>query len=117
MLPGHSRHRSYVALSRALEEEPNDQNLQSRHPNHHANLDQTEIEDPVLGTPDRAEVPVFSCAEVFLHATDGAELAAHFEDRIFERGGLFRRCAGFLREKGGAGLVFDLSWRCVRYWM
>jgi hypothetical protein len=91
-----------------LKEEPYDQDLQSRHPNHHTDLDETEIEDPVLCTPDCAEVPVLSCAEVFLHAANGAELAADFEDSVFKRGGLFGRRAGLLREEGGAGLVFDL---------
>ena len=75
--------RSYIAFPRPLEEEPDDQDLQSRHPNHHPYFDQTEIEDSLFRTPDRAEVPVLSCTEVFLHAADRAELATDFEDRVF----------------------------------
>jgi hypothetical protein len=99
---------SYIAFPRPLEEEPNDQDLQSRHPYHHPYFNQTEIEDSVFRTADRAEVPILSCTEVFLHAADRAELATDFEDRVFQRGGLFRGCAGLLREQGGARFVFDL---------
>ena len=92
-----------------MEEEPDDQDLQSRHPDHHAYFNQTEIEDPLLRTSNRAKVSVLSCSEVFLHATNSAELAADFEERVFERGGLFGSRALFLREEGGARLVFDLQ--------
>ena len=91
-----------------MEEEPDDKDLQSRHANHHAYFDQTEIKNPLLRTPNRAKVSVLSCSEVFLHAANGAELAADFEDGVFERGGLFGSRALFLREESGAGLVFDL---------
>ena len=99
---------SYIAFPRSLEEKPNDQDLQSRHPYHHPYFNQTEIEDSVFRTPDRAEVPILSCTEVFLHAADRAELATDFENRVFQRRGLFRGCAGLLREQGGARFVFDL---------
>jgi hypothetical protein len=112
--PGHLGNLSYVAFPRALEEEPDDQNLQSRHANHHSHFNQAEIEDSTFCAPDCAKIPVLSCAEIFLHAADSAELAADFEDGIFERRGLLRGSAGFLGEESGAGLVFDLLQRRVR---
>lgn len=57
---------SHISLPRPLEEEPHNEDLQSRHRNHHQPLNDTKIEDPPLGTPDRAEIPVLSCPKVFL---------------------------------------------------
>ena len=56
----------------ALEKEPDHQNLQTSHTNHHAHFDHTEVEDSLLRTPDCAEIAVLSCPEVFLHSADCA---------------------------------------------
>lgn len=61
----------YVTLASALEEEPDDEDLQTRHCNHHQALDDAEVEYATLRAPDRAEVSVFSRPEVLLVAVDG----------------------------------------------
>jgi hypothetical protein len=76
-------------FSSPLEEEPNNEHLQSSHSNHHANLNDTKIEDPLLGTPNRAEIPILPRAEVFLVTADGGQLGGELEDGFFEDGGLF----------------------------
>lgn len=57
-------------FSSSLEEEPHDEHLQGSHRDHHQTLNDTEIENPPLRTPNRAEIPVLPCAEVFLVAVD-----------------------------------------------
>lgn len=59
-------------FSSTLEEESNHQHLQCRHANHHHDLHQAEIKYPSLRALHRAEIPVLTCSEVFLHAADGA---------------------------------------------
>jgi hypothetical protein len=61
----------YVTLASALEEEPNDEDLQTRHCDHHQALDDAKVENATLRAPDCAEVSVFSCPEVLLVAVDG----------------------------------------------
>lgn len=56
----------YVALPRALEEEPDDKDLQGAHADDQARLDQAEVDNPLLGAPDSAEVAVLARAEVLL---------------------------------------------------
>jgi len=50
----------------AREELSDNEDLQASHRHHHDHLHQAEVEDTLLGTPHRAEVPVLSCAEVLL---------------------------------------------------
>jgi hypothetical protein len=54
-----------------LEEKPNNEHLQGPHGDNQCNLDETEIQDSFLRTPNRAEIPVLSRSEVFLTARDG----------------------------------------------
>jgi hypothetical protein len=49
-----------------LEEEPHNEDLEARHANHHQALNNTEVKDSPLRTPDGAKIPVLSGAEVFL---------------------------------------------------
>jgi len=84
-----SRQYEKLTFSSPLEEESDHQDLQSSHAHHHAHLNQAEVEDPLFGAPDRAEIAVLSCPEVFLHPADRAQLSAHFEDHVFEDRGLF----------------------------
>ena len=93
-----------------LEKEPHNRNLQSSHSGHHAHLDETEIEYSLLRAPDRAEIAVLPCAEVFLHATNRTQLATDFEHQILECGMLFGRRAGLLWEESRFGFVFDLHY-------
>jgi DNA polymerase III epsilon subunit-like protein len=98
---------SYISLTAASEEHPDDKDLQASHANHHSAFEQAEVEHSLLRTPHRAEVPVLACAEVFLLASEGGDLAGHAEDGLLDAAKLFGRGAGFLREVC-AGLVFDL---------
>lgn len=52
----------------ALEEESDDKDLQTCHGHDQARLHQTEVEYPLLGTFDGAEVAVLASAEVLLVA-------------------------------------------------
>lgn len=71
---------SYIAFASSLEEEPYDENLKSRHRDHQKALDDTEIEDPPLGAPYRAEIPILPRPEIFLTAADGGQLTAELHD-------------------------------------
>ena len=97
----------HIPLPRALEEEPYNEHLQSRHTHHHQTLHNTEVKDPPFSAPDSAEIPVLSRAEIFLHSRDGRELARQLENRFFERGGLFRGRALFGWNRGSF-FVLDL---------
>lgn len=61
----------YVTLPCALEEEPDDKDLESAHADDQAGLDQAEVDNPLLCAPHGAEVAVLACAEVFLVPGDG----------------------------------------------
>ena len=61
----------HVSLTSASEEHPHDKDLQASHADHDSAFQQAEVEHSLLCTPDRAEVPVFTCAEVFLLASEG----------------------------------------------
>lgn len=98
----------HVSLTSASEEHPHDKDLQASHADHDSTFQQAEVEHSLLRTPDRAEVSVFSCAEVFLLAGKGGDLAGHAEDGLLDAAELLGSCAGFLREVC-ARLVFDLS--------
>jgi hypothetical protein len=104
---------SYISLTSTSEEHPDDEDLQTSHADHHSAFQQAEVEYSLLRTPHRAEVPVLACAEVFLLAGEGGDLAGHAEDGLLDAAELFGRCAGFLREVC-AGLVFDLWVYLVR---
>lgn len=56
----------YVALPCALEEEPDDKDLESTHADDEAGLYQAEVDNPLLGAPDGTEVAVLTCAEILL---------------------------------------------------
>jgi hypothetical protein len=99
---------SYISLPRTLEEEPDHQNLQCSHTNHHHDLNHAEVEYPALRTPHRAEIAIFARPEIFLHPRHRRQLRADLEDRIFQRGRLFGGRAAFHREECGARFVLDL---------
>ena len=73
-----------LTFSSPLEEESDHQDLQSSHAHHHAHFNQAEIEDSLLRASDRAKIAVLSCAEVFLHPADRAQLPANLENHVFE---------------------------------
>ena len=100
----------HVSLTSASEEHPHDEDLQASHADHDSAFQQAEVEHSLLCTPDRAEVPVFTCAEVFLLTGEGGDLAGHAEDGLLDAAELLGSCAGFLGEVC-ARLVFDLG--CV----
>jgi hypothetical protein len=54
-----------------LEEEPDDEDLQASHTDHHQALNDAEIEDPSFRAPYCAEIPVLAGAEVLLISRDG----------------------------------------------
>lgn len=89
------------------EELPHDEHLQARHRYHQPALDQAKIEDPLLRTPNRAEVPVFARAEVLLLPGEGGHLAGELEDRLLDTAELLGRGASFLRQLR-ADFVLDL---------
>jgi DNA polymerase III epsilon subunit-like protein len=98
---------SYISLTSTSEEHPDDKHLQASHADHHSAFQQAEVEHSLLRAPHRAEVPVLTCAEVFLLAGEGGDLARHAEDGLLDAAELFWRRAGLLREVC-ARLVFDL---------
>jgi hypothetical protein len=67
-----------------LEEEPDDKDLEGTHAHDQRGLNQTEVDDSLLCAPDRAKVPVFARAEIFLVPADGRQLARDLEKRLFE---------------------------------
>jgi hypothetical protein len=90
-----------------LEEEPHNKDLQRSHRNHHQRLNNTEVENPALGTPHRTEVTVLTGTEVLLVAGDGRKLSGELVDGFLQAGGLFG--AGALAGRQlGALLVLDL---------
>lgn len=76
--------RSHISLSRPLEKEPDDKDLQPCHDNHKATFHQRKVEDSPLCTPDGAEIPVLARAEVLLVSRNSGELGAELEDGFFE---------------------------------
>lgn len=99
--------RSYVTLPCALEEEAHDKDLQRTHADDQADLDQAEVDNPLLCAPDGAEVAVLARAEVFLVARHGGQLAGELGDRLLERGCRLG-VAALLGGEVDAGLVLDL---------
>ena len=92
-----------------LKEEPHNKHLQPSHTNHQPTLHHTKVKYPTLRTLNSAEIPVLTCAEVFLVAIDGGEVAGDFHDGFFEGRGLFGGGALFGGEEGGRRFVFDLG--------
>ena len=70
-----SNQSSHITLPRSLEEEPYDKNLQASHTHHHQTLNNTEVKDPPLRTPDRTKIAILSRAEIFLIPCNGRKLA------------------------------------------
>ena len=97
----------YISLASASEEHPHDKDLQASHANHHGAFKQAEVENSLLSAPDCAEIPVFTCAEVFLLARQGGDLTGHAEDGLLDAAELLGSRAGLLGEVC-ARLVFDL---------
>jgi len=54
-----------------LEEEPDNEDLQACHTDHHQALNNAQIEDPSFSTPHCTEIPVLAGAEVLLISRDG----------------------------------------------
>lgn len=77
-------------MSAYLEEEPDDEDLQSSHANDKTNLDHAEVDNSLLGTVDRAEISVLAGSEVLLVSRNGRELARDLEDRLFQNRSLLR---------------------------
>lgn len=65
------RKKNNHTFSCSLEKELDYKNLQSSHTHHQPALDHAEIENAALGAFDRAEIAVFACSEIFLHAVNG----------------------------------------------
>jgi hypothetical protein len=107
--PIHPSTHLHIPLPGALKKESNNKNLQPRHRNHKCALHQTEIENPLLRTPNRAKISVLARAEVLLITADGGQLGRKLKDGFFEDGGLFGVCALFRGELSVAGFVFDLD--------
>lgn len=82
--------RTPLTFSGTLEKEPDNQNLQCRHTDHHTHFHQAEVEYSLLRAPDCAKVSVLSGSEIFLHPADRAQLAAHFENGVLQGRGLLR---------------------------
>lgn len=101
-------HALQVSRVAYLEEEPDDEDLQTCHAHHHQALDDREVEYPPLRAPDGGEVPVLARPEVLLVARDGGELAGELEDRFFKRGRLFWGRALLGGDLGVALFVLDL---------
>jgi hypothetical protein len=99
---------SYITLSRALEEEPHDKDLQGTHADNKQDLNQAEVDDPLLGAANSAKVAVLASAEVFLVAGNGRKLARDFEQGLLEHRCLLRGGA-WLRREGNSRLVLDLE--------
>jgi hypothetical protein len=91
-----------------LEEEPNNENLQSGHGNHHEAFNDAEVPDSAFRRPHGTEVAVLACSEVLLVTGDGGQLRGKLENRLFDRGGLFRVRA-LTGWELGAGFVFKLQ--------
>ncbi len=87
--------RSYITLPCALEEEPDNKDLESAHADHQQDLDHAEVDDPLLCAADGAEVAVFAGAEVFLVPGDGRHLTRDLEERLLEGRRLLGRGALF----------------------
>jgi hypothetical protein len=100
--------RLYVTLPRSLEEESYNENLQPRHCDHQSALHQTEIEDPLLSTPDRAKVPVLSCAEVLLISAYRGQLCGKLDNGLFKNGSLLGR-GTLLGGELGTIFILDLE--------
>lgn len=97
-----------ISFPRALEEEANHEYLQSAHADDKTALDQAEVDDPLLGASNGAEVAVLAGAEVLLVAGHGGQLARDLDDGLLEGGGLLGRGA-FLGGKIDACLVLNLE--------
>lgn len=102
------RELSYNTFPGALEKEADNEDLQSCHGHNQARLHQTEVEYPLLGALDGAEVAVLARAEVFLVAGDGGELRGELEDGFFEDRGLLGGGALLGWDFGAGGFVLNL---------
>ena len=102
------RELSYNTFPSALEEEADNEDLQSCHGHKQARLHQTEVEYPLLGALDGAEVAVLARAEVLLVAGDGGELRGELEDGFFEDRGLLGGRALLGWDFGAGGFVLNL---------
>lgn len=60
-----------IAVCTYLEEEPDDNNLQRRHGDNHADLDHAEVDNSLLGAVHSAKVAVLTRAEVLLVTRNG----------------------------------------------
>lgn len=99
---------SYNTFPGALEKEANNEDLQACHSHNQARLHQTEVEYPLLGTLDGAEVAVLARAEVLLVTGDSGELCGKLENGFFENRGLFGGGALLGGNLGTGGFVLNL---------
>jgi hypothetical protein len=103
----HPRISNYT-FPRPLEEEPHNENLQSRHGHNESTLHQAKIENALLGALDSRKVAVLARAKVLLVAGDCGQLCRKLEDGFFEDGSLLGG-GTLLRGNLCAGcFVFDL---------
>jgi hypothetical protein len=58
--------RKFHTFPCTLEEEPDDEHLETSHRNHHKTDYAAEVEDSLLGRADGAQISILSCSEVFL---------------------------------------------------
>lgn len=91
-----------------LEEEPDNEDLESAHAHYQPALDEAEVEYALLCAPHGAEVPVLAGPEVFLVPHDRRQLAVELQDRLLQRRRLLWGGALLLRQRD-AGFVLDLQ--------
>ena len=91
-----------------LEEEPDDEHLESSHTDDKTTLDHAEVLDSLLCAPDGAEVSVLASTEVLLVTSDGRQLARNLVDGLFQCR-CNTRIASFLGRQVHASFVLNLS--------
>lgn len=97
----------HVSLPRALEEEPDHEDLQSTHADDQTALYQAEVDNPLLRASDGAEVTVLARPEILLIPGHSRQLSRNLDDRFFKGGGLLGRGA-LLGGEVHSGFVLDL---------
>ena len=101
------REKAQLTLPTTSEEHPDHKDLQPSHGNNQPTLNKTEIPNPALRTPDRAEIPILPRPEILLLPTNTRQKATDFDNALFQRSRLFGRTALFARDSGAAHFVLD----------
>lgn len=91
-----------------MEEEPNHENLKGSHADNETALDQAEVDNPLLGASDSAEVTVLARPEVLLVSRHGRKLTRDLDYGLLEGCGLFGR-GSLLGGQVDSSFVLDLN--------